>query len=339
MPFRFLCRSGLAPMCAAAILTLILTIPAAAMAAPAKSGPADLRVVDSTGETLAEHVQYTAETKVKARPEADCFGPDTGGSGDRVTVPGRTALGAVVDASPWDRDLRPVLVTDHFDFGLGVCGFGEAVAPSTGFWYLKIDHVAAQVGGDQAKVKKNDEVLWYLIEDFNQPTPVELELKAPARTDGPFEVTVHQYADNGDRSPAAGAVVTGAADPTDESGRTVVDPAAITGPLPDPAFRTLQATRGTDIPSGSVQVCWSGDPSSRCQSQPPATIRGTDGRDKIKGTAGDDDIDAGKGKDKVSAGDGDDRLDVKGGGRDVVRCGSGDDVVKADKRDVLKGCN
>ena len=78
-------------MCAAAILTLILTIPAAAMAAPAKSGPADLRVVDSTGETLAEHVQYTAETKVKARPEADCFGPDTGGSGDRVTVPGRTA--------------------------------------------------------------------------------------------------------------------------------------------------------------------------------------------------------------------------------------------------------
>lgn len=334
MPFRFLRRFRLAPMCAAAILALISVIPAAAAAAPAKSGPADLRVVDSTGETLADHVQYTAETQVKARPEADCFGEGTGGSGDRATVAGRTALGAVIDASPWDRDLRPVLVTDSFDFGLGVCGFGEAIAPSTGFWYLKIDHVAAQVGGDQAKVKKNDEVLWYLVEDFNQPTPVELELDAPKSADGPFEVTVHQYADNGDRSPAAGVAVSGAGAPTGADGTTTVDGGGVPGVGFD--FRELRATRDGAIPADAA-VCIAVNVDA-CPKAPPTTVRGTDGRDKIKGTAGDDDIDPGKGKDRVSAGGGDDRIDVKGGGRDVVRCGSGDDKVKADKRDVLKGC-
>lgn len=336
MPFRFLCRSGRALTCAAAVLVLI---PAAAAAAPGKSGPADLRVVDSSGETLAEHTQYTAETTVKARPEADCFGEGTGGSGDKVTVPGRTALGAVIDASRWDRDLSPVLVTDSFDFGLGVCGFGDAVAPSTGFWYLKVDHVAAQVGGDQAVVSRSDEVLWYLVEDFNQPIPVELELVAPVRTtEETVEVRVWQYADDGTRTPAADATVTGAVQPTDSEGRTTVAIAAA-GPdaLDDPALVDLRATREGAIPSNEATVCSSSKP-ARCATSAPSTIRGTDGRDKIKGTDGNDEIKAGKGADTVFAGDGDDRIDVKRGGRDTVRCGSGDDVVKADKRDELKGC-
>lgn len=334
MPFRFLCRSGSALTCALAALTLI---PAAAAAAPEKSGPADLRVVDASGATLAEHTQYTAEAKVKARPEADCFGEGTGGSGAMATVPGRTALGAVIDASAWDRDLNPVLVTDAFDFGLGVCGFGEAVAPSTGFWYLKINHVASQVGGDQATVRRSDEVLWFLIEDFNQPVPAELELVAPVRTtEETVEVRVFEYADDGTRSPAAGANVTGALQPTDAEGRTTV-PLATAGPLEDPSFAALQATREGAIPSNGATVCRSSS-LARCPASEPTTIRGTDGRDKITGTDGPDEIKAGDARDRVSAGDGDDRIDVRGGGADLVRCGSGDDDVKANGRDVLKGC-
>jgi hypothetical protein len=335
MPFRFLCRSGSALACALAALTLI---PAAAAAAPAKSGPADLRVVDSSEATLAEHTQYTAETTVKARPEADCFGEGTGGSGDKATVAGRTALGAVIDAADWDRDLRPVLVTDHFDFGLGVCGFGDAIAPMTGFWYLKINHVASQVGGDQASVRRSDEVLWYLVEDFNQPVPVELELVAPARTtEETVEVQVWEYADNGTRSPAAGATVTGALQPTDAEGRTTVAIAAAGPALEDPAFADLRATREGAIPSNEETVCRS-SVAARCPASAPTVLRGTDGRDKIKGTDGPDQIKPGDGRDRVSAGDGDDRIDVRGGGADLVRCGSGDDEVKANGRDVLKGC-
>lgn len=330
MPTRLLRSAGLA----IASIAVLCALPALAGA----SKPADLRVIDPAGTTLAEHTQYTGKVRIKTRPGADCFGEGTGGSGDRVTVPRATALGIAEDASAWDRDLRPLQVTDSFDFGLGLCGFGRTISPETGFWYLKVNHVGAQVGGDQAKLKKGDEVLWYLIEDFNQPMPNELRLKAPARSDGgEFTVRVWEYADDGSRTPAEGAAVSGAEHPTGPDGRTTVDPLSIPGPLPDPTSRTLQATRAGTIPSQTIEHCVGSDV-SRCANQPPSTIRGSAKGEVIRGTRGDDEIAAGKGKDVVRGGRGDDRIDVRGGGRDVVRCGGGDDRVKAGKRDKLKGC-
>ena len=58
----------------------------------------------------------------------------------------------------------------------------------------------------------------------------------------PYQVTVYSYADDGTRSPAAGATVTGAALPTDAAGHTMV-----TSPRPGPTL--LRATRAQDIPS------------------------------------------------------------------------------------------
>lgn len=319
----------------------IASIVAVSIAFPATAGatkPADLRIVDSSGETLAEHTQYTGKTKIKARPKADCFGEGTGGSGDRVTVPRATALGAADDGSRWDRDIKPVLVTDSFDFGLGVCGFGDAVAPQSGFWYLKVNNTGSQVGGDQARLKSGDDVLWFLIEDFNDPIPAELALKAPARVeDGPFTVRVWEYADDGSRTPAAGVTVTGASAPTGADGRTTVEADVTNSDGNGAAEMALRATRAGSIPSDQARTCVADDLSD-CQPQPPTTIRGSAKSEVIRGTRGNDQIKAGRGKDVVRGGRGDDRIVVKGGGRDVVRCGAGDDRVKADKRDKLKGC-
>ncbi len=116
-------------------------------------------------------------TQVKTDPKADCFGPGTGGSGDRVTVPGSTALGQLANAGASTTPISPLGVTDAFDFGLGICGIGEAVAPATGFWYLKVDHAASSRRATRRRSSRGDEVLWYLIEDFNDPTPDELELE------------------------------------------------------------------------------------------------------------------------------------------------------------------
>lgn len=331
MPTHVLRSAGAAVV---AVVACCALLPAVAGA----TKPADVRVVDSSGETLAEHTQYTGKAKIKTRGRADCFGEGTGGSGDRVTVPRATALGVVEHATKWDRDIKPVLVSDAFDFGLAVCGFGDAVASESGFWYLKINHVGSQIGGDQARLKKGDEVLWYLIEDFNQPTPTELMMKAPARSDGSeFTVKVWEYADDGSRRPAEGAAVTGAEEPTGTDGRTTVDPGSIQGPLPDPTFRTLRATREGSIPSQAIGHCIASDLSD-CQAQPATIIRGTRKGEVIRGTRGDDDIAAGRRRDVVRAGRGDDVVDVKGGGKDVVRCGAGDDRVRSDKRDRLKGC-
>ena len=74
------------------------------------------------------------------RPEADCFGPGTGGAGAEVTLQGPTALGAVWSTRPRPtRDLRPIWVTDAFSFGLGLCAIGGKEPPSSGFWYLKVE--------------------------------------------------------------------------------------------------------------------------------------------------------------------------------------------------------
>lgn len=218
---------------------------------------ADVRVVTANGKTLTERTVRTGGVDVKTDPEADCFGEGTGGSGEKVRVPGPTALGIVVDAAAFDRDLRPISVTDAFDFGLGVCGFGGYDAPKTGFWYLKRNHVAAEVGGDQLKLKDGDEVLWYLDRDFSDDPPGELRLKAPARAmpGEPVEVKVLVYSPKGKKAPAQGARVQGASGPTDRNGETTV---SFDSEERDAA---LQAERRGDIPSNTAHVCVSAVPS------------------------------------------------------------------------------
>ena len=306
----FLPRFRLGGSAAVAISALSLLLPAAALAA---TKGVDLRVVNTAGQTLAEHRQYTSTVTIQTDPQANCFGQGTGGSGDRVRVNGATALGAVRDGLAWDRDLRPLSVTDAFlddGFGLGVCGIGGFESQGSSFWYLKGDHVGSQVSGSQLRVHAGEDVLWYLTPSF--PPRPELQLKAPARAqpDVPYQVTVYSYADDGTRSPAAGAQVTGAAAPTGAGGHTMVTST-------EQGTDTLQARRAQYIPSNRVKVCVNPD-LSRCPEVHGKRIIGTVSADEIRGTPG---------WDLVTAGLGDDQVYLRGGGRDRVNCGGGADTV------------
>ena len=319
MPIRSLCRpSGLVLACAVAML---MSIPAVAGAKPKTVG-ADLRVVGPAGQTLAQLVQYTGTVKVPTDPGATCFGPGTGGNGDRVKLAGPTALGAVQDGSATVRDLRPLSVTNFFDFGLGVCGIGGFQAEGPASWYLKHDHAGAQVGGDQLRVKKGDQVLWHLAPSF--PFPDELALEAPGRAEpgSQIEVEVARYADDGTRIPAAGAVVTGGDAPvtTDAQGTATIA-ASGSGNI------ALGATRGADIPSNEVEVCVA-DSASDCS--PRQLIVGTGKPDKIKGT---------KLADKIKAKARNDKVRARGGGPDRINCGGGKrDVAIVDRNDTTRAC-
>jgi hypothetical protein len=299
---------------AAAVVALLL-LPAAASATKG----VDLRVVNSAGKTLAEHRQYTGTVQIKTDRHANCFGQGTGGTGDRVEVKGATGLGAVRDGLARDRDLRPLSVTDAFlddGFGLGVCGIGGFRSQGSSFWYLKGDHVGSQVSGSQLKLRRGEDVLWYLSPGF--PPPPELRLRAPAsaQPDVPYRVTVYSYADDGTRSAAAGATVTGAALPTGSAGHTMVtSPAAGTD--------NLHATRAQDIPSNRVEVCVNQDP-SKCPEAHGKRIFGSGRGDRIRGTRGWDAIKAGGGRDVV---------DLRDGGRDRVTCGRGRDKVILERGD------
>src|SRR5580692_5100177 len=100
-------------------LALSLTIAASALA---KGVSADLRVVGKGGKVLTEQTLSTGTTKITTSKKATCFGAGTGGSGKSVTIKGATALGLLGQASKSTASLQPLLVTDAFDFGLGICG-------------------------------------------------------------------------------------------------------------------------------------------------------------------------------------------------------------------------
>ena len=105
-------------LAAACALALVLVLSIAAVAA-AKGPLADLRVVGSGGKVLAEETLGAGTTSIKTSPKATCFGTGTGGSGKSVTIKGATALGLLGQAAKSTAALRPLLITDTFDFGLG----------------------------------------------------------------------------------------------------------------------------------------------------------------------------------------------------------------------------
>lgn len=239
-------------LAAACALALSLTFAFAGVAA-AKGPLADLRVVGGGGKVLAEKTVASANLSIKSSPKATCFGPGSGGSGDNVQVKANTALGLLVAGSRTIAALRPLLISDAFDFGLAVCGVGSSVAQGSSSWYLKINHKSLPVSGDAARIKAGDEVLWTLATteapDYTYPDELVLSAPASAKAGISFTVRVWAYDEKGKRTPAEGAKVTGAAQPTGADGRTTVT-------LAKPAKLGAKAT-GL-IPSAREAVCVGG---------------------------------------------------------------------------------
>ncbi len=219
------------------------------LAGATESGvPARLRVL-IPGKVLAEETLRTGTTSIPTSSKATCFGKGTGGDGKAVSIEGPTALGLLAQAGSSNPALRPLLVSDHFSFGLALCGVGRALASGKASWYLTVNHKSPRLGGSKVMLRAGDEVLWYLAPSY--PYPEELALSAPpsASAGKPFGVRVFTYSEKGKRRPAAGASVTGASTPTDASGRATVRLSRPTA---------LVATLGAEIPSGREAVCIGG---------------------------------------------------------------------------------
>jgi hypothetical protein len=232
---------------AACALAIALVLSSAAIAV-AKGPVADLRVVNSNGRVLTEDSLAARTASVRTSPKAACFGAGTGGSGKSVQVKGPTALSLLILAARSTPPLRPLLISDAFDFGLALCGIGGFSATSKLSWYLKVNHENPELGGEAVRVRAGDDVLWALAAF---PYPDELALEAPDRATAgrAFRVRVFGYDEAGKRRPVAGAKVTGAVAPTGRDGRTTVV-------LRKPA--RLIARHDKDIPSNRETVCLGG---------------------------------------------------------------------------------
>jgi hypothetical protein len=235
----------LAAACAL-VVALSLTIVAGAAA---KGFSAELRVVGTGGKFLAEKTVTTGAVSIKTSPKATCFGSGTGGSGDSVSVKANTALGLLGRNANSNPALKPLSISDSFDFGLALCGIGSSVAKGATSWYLKVNHKAATTGADAAKIKAGDDVLFALAESDPKTFayPDELALVAPPKASAgkPFTVTAYTYDEKGKRKPAAGVTVSGASGPTAANGKTTV---TVTKP------RLLVASKDDLIPARAA-IC------------------------------------------------------------------------------------
>jgi uncharacterized protein DUF4430/hemolysin type calcium-binding protein len=305
-------RAALAAACA---LVAVLVTPTAASAAT--DAVAKLHV-EAGSKVLDAGAGFVADTgHVQTAHTQSC-----NGSGHEATLSGPTALGALVTAERWRSGLRPLAVSDEFNFGLFVCGIGGFNGSDQAFWLYKVNHVSPEVGADAFRVKNGDDVLWYFQNTATgENTGDELAVRVPARAKPgvPVDVKVLAFSFDGSRSAAAGATVIWKG-----GGQTTADAdgnARIT--FDRAGYPWVRAGRGQDISSSLVKVCVNED-LHRCAPRRGLRIFGTEEADRIVGTAG---------RDVVSSGSGDDVVNVRGARFDKVRCGDGHDLVRADRND------
>ena len=326
----------------AASLTLTLGATMAAAAASAgASVPVDLRVTssDGGGTNLADVRQYVpSRTTVKTFAGDDCFDPTPPikqSSGSSYPQNSPNMLSAIWEAAQVEPGLQPIRISDadFSTFGaLSVCQINAKSPP--GFFFLRANHQALQVGADLFPVQAGDDLVAYRTPgDFSADE--ELALSAPVRTTpGQIPVNVRAYTDT--VKLRGGATVVGGDAPvqTDASGNALVP---ISG---EGVFRLTAIGDYNDIPSPSLTVCVSANPDQLCADERGREILGSDEGETLKGTDGSDTIKARDGNDIVKAAAGNDVIVVNGGGNDQVFCGGGFDTVTKDKKTdkVSKNC-
>ena len=252
------------------------------------------------------------------------------GSGERGSIAGPSALGLLIQASGFTRGLRPVQISDEFEFGLLVCGVGGFNASDSAYWLYKVDHVAPEVGGEQFAIdRSHDEVLWYFVNTTSgSNTGDELELvlvDQVVEAGTPVNVVVRKYDENGQQTPAEGVRLAGVGGVmTDANGSATVV-------FEEAGRPSLRGERGNDVPTDVEHLCVWEQSASECKKWLTGWVVGTDRADRMRGTANPERIAARRGPDRIrSRGD---------GMADSVRCGRGKDVVRADELDrVRRSC-
>ena len=277
--------------------------------------------VEADGHDIGPGYRYVHDS-VSYETSTGC-----GGTGMSYTIDGPTALGLLIQAADFTRDLRPVQISDEFEFGKFVCGVGGFESSDTSYWLFKVNHVLPEVGADQFPIKRRHEVLWYYVNGVtNSGNELDLELSDNIVQAGePVEVTVREYDMSGNASPAAAVTLEGAGDVmTDANGEATVT-------FDDAGRAYIRGTRGGDVPTDLTHLCVWEASESECDRWVTGWTAGTGGDDTVRG---------GEDPERIVGRAGDDRINSRGDGvADSVRCGRGDDVARVDELDrVRRSC-
>jgi hypothetical protein len=189
------------------------------VAASAAAAPVTVNVrIEGSTSTIYEG-PITTDAKVvttQAGGSHECDGTQNGNS--LGNSPGGTPTTALDDALAkvgvsWDGSFQ---FNDIFVERIG--SDGQVGVFGSSFWGVSVNRVSTPVGGCQFRVNNGDTVLW----DWTQFQAPNLELSGPSsvQVGVPATLTVQQYDDNGNLSPAVGASVAGTT--TDANGNASV---------------------------------------------------------------------------------------------------------------------
>ena len=297
---------------------------AAVAAAPASAATVTTQLrVETYGNDLGPGWTYAHDsaTYTTSRSEA-CKG-----TGTEKTISGPSALGLLLHGSDYNDALKPVQISDQFEFGPFVCGVGPHESSDSRFWLYKVDHVAPEVGADQFPITRSHEgVLWYLVDSAaGVNTGNELGLLPEARdvqAGTPVDIEVVEYGLDGQAAPAAGVSLLG-------TGGAGTDERGVAEVVFEEAGRpVIRGVRGSDIPTDAVRLCVWEDSPNECDDAMHDRIVGTDGADTLRGT---------RDRERFVARGGADTINTRDGARDLVHCGKGRDTLRADKLDRTRG--
>lgn len=162
------------PFAALAALACLAAAVLPAGANGSQEVPVEVRVVTFKGKILADRSIRTGTTTVQTSKRATCLGGKP--PKEKRRIEGATALGALAQLSRKVGGLAPLSLSGAYDFGIGLCGVGSAVASGKQWWALKVNGKLSSSGGDSTVLKKGDRVLWYLDRDYDAALPGELRL-------------------------------------------------------------------------------------------------------------------------------------------------------------------
>jgi hypothetical protein len=225
----------------AGVLTLALTLPAAASAAPTA---VDVRIEGKTSTIFDAPVTTDGKTVTTAAGGTHvCDGTNLGAS----PVPVANATSALDDAAikggfDWDGTWSGPGYPDYFI--TRIAGETEIVAPWPGgeYWSVFVNGIATSTGGCQALVKAGDEVLWS-YDAFNKVGGLKLAAPGGTRPGVPIVARATDIATG-----AGVAGVTIGSETTGADGN-----ASLT--FAEPGIYNLKADKADRVRSRAVRVC------------------------------------------------------------------------------------
>lgn len=173
---------------------LVTAVAIATLVVPTVAQGATIRITSAAGGLLGNQQWSSGST-----------GSYVNSAGEAKVLPAGTMLGQLVAATAFTN--TKLVVTDDDTYGAYVTSIGTQKLGAKATWDVYVNGRTPQLGAGALVLKKADQVIWFLDDDYSKVGPVVLDLAYRVAADGAVTFTVRKAWGKG-WSAAKGAKVT-----------------------------------------------------------------------------------------------------------------------------------